>query len=351
MVQDLKGQLKFLQETKILPTSQTCQDCNNVITKHSNRGYFVFYQCGKCKKRISVRRGTVLANAKISFRRFILLAYAFCQFNWTYQQTQQEACVTSDEEDCDKSCSTHLSSKSIDKYHRLFREIVSDYMFESLKSVNKIGGPGLTVEIDESQFGKRKYNRGTIIGRRFAWILGGICRETEEMFLIQCPGNKRDKITLETLILDHVEQGTRIYTDGWASYKGLEGLGYEWDHVNHSEEFVKTDNPDVHTQTIEGRWYCVKRWLPSSGRYDLNMYLPVYMWTVDCRKRKKSKFWELLELISNCGGEKMTSLKTAKDKTSAEKEKPDDVKFPCLYCGKEIKRIRLARHLKNCKEK
>lgn len=219
MVQDLKGQLKFLQETKILPTSQTCQDCNNVITKHSNRGYFVFYQCGKCKKRISVRRGTVLANAKISFRRFILLAYAFCQFNWTYQQTQQEACVTSDEEDCDKSCSTHLSSKSIDKYHRLFREIVSDYMFESLKSVNKIGGPGLTVEIDESQFGKRKYNRGTIIGRRFAWILGGICRETEEMFLIQCPGNKRDKITLETLILDHVEQGTRIYTDGWASYK------------------------------------------------------------------------------------------------------------------------------------
>ena len=26
------------------------------------------------------------------------------------------------------------------------------------------------------------------------------------------------------------------------------------------------DNPDVHTQTIEGRWYCVKRWLPSSGR-------------------------------------------------------------------------------------
>ena len=25
-------------------------------------------------------------------------------------------------------------------------------------------------------------------------------------------------------------------------------------------------NPDIHTQTIEGRWYYVKMWLPSSGR-------------------------------------------------------------------------------------
>ena len=39
----------------------------------------------------------------------------------------------------------------------------------------------------ESQFGKRKYHRGTIIGRRFALVLGGICRETGEMFLVQCP--------------------------------------------------------------------------------------------------------------------------------------------------------------------
>ena len=70
-----------------------------------------------------------------------------------------------------------------------------------------------------SQFGKCKYNKGTIIGRRSAWILGGVCRETGDMFLVQCPGNKRDKPTLEAIIIANVAPGTKIYTDGWAAYR------------------------------------------------------------------------------------------------------------------------------------
>ena len=61
----------------------------------------------------------------------------------------------------------------------------------------------------------------------------------KEIFLKMCPNNKRDKKTLEQLILDNVAPGTTIYTDGWSSYKGLEKCGYSWDFVNHSEEFVK----------------------------------------------------------------------------------------------------------------
>ena len=30
----------------------------------------------------------------------------------------------------------------------------------------------------------RKYERGTIAGRRQAWVLGGICRQTSEIILI-----------------------------------------------------------------------------------------------------------------------------------------------------------------------
>lgn len=40
----------------------------------------------------------------------------------------------------------------------------------------KIGGPGRTVEIDESKFGKRKYHRGKRVDG--VWVFGGIERET-----------------------------------------------------------------------------------------------------------------------------------------------------------------------------
>ena len=61
----------------------------------------------------------------------------------------------------------------------------------------------------------------------------------EEIFVIQCPNNKRDRDTLETLILDHVAQGSTIYTDGWAAYRNLETHVYSWDYVNQSGKSTK----------------------------------------------------------------------------------------------------------------
>ena len=46
----------------------------------------------------------------------------------------------------------------------------------------KIGGYGFMVEIDESKFVKRKYNKGK--ARKCEdWVLGGICRETGQVFM------------------------------------------------------------------------------------------------------------------------------------------------------------------------
>ena len=45
------------------------------------------------------------------------------------------------------------------------------------------------------------------------------------MFLELCPDNKRDKTTLETIILNRVRRGTTIITDGWGGYVGLTELG------------------------------------------------------------------------------------------------------------------------------
>ena len=67
---------------------------------------------------------------------------------------------------------------------------MAEQMFSSSQGY-MIGGPGLTIEVDESMFGnrffakffifllllgKRKYRRGRISGRRQMWVLGGVCR-------------------------------------------------------------------------------------------------------------------------------------------------------------------------------
>lgn len=50
-----------------------------------------------------------------------------------------------------------------------------------IDSVTMTGGEGKIFEIDESKFGKRKYNRDNHIERE--WVFGGVERDSENSFL------------------------------------------------------------------------------------------------------------------------------------------------------------------------
>ena len=57
-------------------------------------------------------------------------------------------------------------------------------------------------------------------------------------------------------------------------------MGFDWDKeettVNHSKEFRKATNPNVHTNGIEAKWRHVKRQLPSSGRYEILLLITLF---------------------------------------------------------------------------
>ena len=72
---------------------------------------------------------------------------------------------------------------------------------------------------------------------------------------------------------------------------------------------IRSSNPSVHTQSNEGTWFRIKRWLPSSGRYNLSYYLPVYLWHCDCLRRGVNPFWDLLDIVSRAEGDKLFGLK------------------------------------------
>lgn len=68
--------------------------------------------------------------------------------------------------------------------------------------------------------------------------------------------------TLKPKIAKAVKAGSAVYTDQAPAYRGLEGLGYDHDTVNHAERYV---DGRVHTNGLENFWALLKRGL--NGTY------------------------------------------------------------------------------------
>eukprot|EP00731_Ephydatia_muelleri_P001930 Em0001g1930a len=87
---------------------------------------------------------------------------------------------------------SHLTLEQILEVTFLWTEDMPRETVRKWIETEKIGGVGKVVEIDESKFGKRKYNRGR--RREGQWVLGGVERGSDEVFMHIVPS--RDAATL-----------------------------------------------------------------------------------------------------------------------------------------------------------
>ncbi len=67
-------------------------------------------------------------------------------------------------------------------WYNFYRDVCAEYFVGNPVT---LGRPGKTVEIDESKFGKRKYNRGRLIDGH--WVFGGIERGSNKSFMLVVP--------------------------------------------------------------------------------------------------------------------------------------------------------------------
>ena len=82
-----------------------------------------------------------------------------------------------------------MSNSTIVDWKSFLRDICAEHFIDNPV---QLGGPGMTVEIDESVFTRRKYNRGRMV--REQWVFGQIlllrnaflCRWNVEMLLPCC---------------------------------------------------------------------------------------------------------------------------------------------------------------------
>jgi len=212
----------------------------------------------------------------LSFSQVVKLIYY-----WTYKYPQH---IVLHE--------TGLSNKTVTDFynfcHKVCVVILEDHS-------EQIGGPGRIVEIDESKFGKRKFNRGKKVDG--VWVFGGIERDSDTPRCFFETVTDRSAETLIPIIKQWILSGTTIYSHCWRSYSTLVSEGYIHSTVNHSVAFKSETG--THTNNIVSQWHAVKKSLPRFGtRKDLyNSYFAEY-----CIRRKfvngaSDKFMQVLELI------------------------------------------------------
>ena len=100
---------------------------------------------------------------------------------------------------------------------------------------------------------------------RQLWAFGGIERSSKKCFIVPLVDKDRSAGTLIPIIKQYVRSGSVIYSDSWRAYHKLCDEGYTHYMINHKEQFVDPNNPNIHTQNIERLWLDLKQWSKRPG--------------------------------------------------------------------------------------
>ena len=301
LMNTLQDTISFGKEIGILPKLVQCPNCKRLLQKPYILKRFqsdckeIRYQCNKkqCRSKgrkntVSLKTGTWFGKSHITLKKSLFLTYCFVH-QMSYTDTIRETSIELINNENDELKQVTTSSETVCDYKMYCREICVNIIID--ESDDQIGGIGLTVEIDESKFGKRKYNRGRVIEGQ--WVLGGICRETKQVFMTTVPS--RDKNTLLPILKKKIKPGTTIISDCWKSYDCLSQEDFEHLTVNHSVNFVDPQS-GCHTQNIENLWWQVKRQLPDTytRHNQLYLHLAEYLWR-NMKRKEKDIFKEFLK--------------------------------------------------------
>lgn len=158
----------------------------------------------------------------------------------------------------------------------------------------KIGGKEKTVEVYESQFSNYKNKAGRVFTAQ--WIIGGLCRETKECFLVRVL--EPNAHILLTTIENNVKEGSTVCTDKWCGHDvkkledaGLEELKCKYNFV-HSSSDVLTSN----VQSVWGTAKCRSKKQRGIARKYMDSYLAEFMWRTQLDG--KDPFDAILDSIS-----------------------------------------------------
>ncbi|CEF61502.1 Transposase, ISXO2-like domain-containing protein [Strongyloides ratti] len=215
MISDEEKAIKYLQEYNLLPT----------VRKRENRHFMKLNLTNPIRWRCNLKSGRKESGIRVNFwfdgTKLPLQKTISFIYYWAHKQSSVE----------DMKRELDLNAGTVVAWNSYLREVC---FYIEKKKENKIGGKGLTVEVDETLFSRRKYSCSRILPQQ--WCFGEICRETKKYF-VEPVANRASKILIKVL-KRRVAIETLIISDMWRDYSQVSDSAYEHLKVNHKYNFV-----------------------------------------------------------------------------------------------------------------
>lgn len=255
---------RFLFDMGVFYSSIKCPTCDDLIVASLRHGFRC--QRRQCLFKRSIRVHTFFAGSKLGCGDILHLGWL-----WLNRNSQTQAINA-----------TGFSGNTVTSFFKHFRQLVSSTLDDHMQ---KIGGEGIVVEIDETKLGKRKYHRGHRV--EGVWVLVGV-EQTPQRKVFARKVENRQASTLEEIIQEHVLPGSIIHTDLWKGYSNLQSnLNFIHKTVNHSK-FFKDPITNVHINTAEGTNNGLKILIrPRNRTKEVDDHLSEFVW----RRLNSDKLW------------------------------------------------------------
>lgn len=248
------------------------------------------WKCGDCKKQFTVTVGTLFERSKIPLHKWLLAAYLLCSSK--------------------KGISTHQLHRMLGVTYKS-AWFMSHRIREAMRDGNPplIGGPGTTVEADETYWGNRPRHR---LPRHLR--AGGPHHQEKIFSLVERGGQVRSthvarvtSATLKPLIRKQVADDTAFVTDDAGVYRRVfKHRDFSHETVGHRiGEYVRGS---VHTNTIENYFSILKRGMTGVYQHCGSAHLKRYVGEFDFRynHRHLSDAERADEALRGIEGKRMT---------------------------------------------
>lgn len=257
-------------ESRLWPHGATCPKCGERerVSKMQGKSTRIgAYKCYKCRKPFTVKVGTIFESSHVKMHLWLQAIYLIA------------------------SSKKGISSNQL---HRTLGVTLKTAWFmshrirEAMKTEGSpFGSGGGMVEADETYMVKVKgHGGGGHLGKKRK-ILSLIDRDTKQARSIVV-----DKVTISTLmpiVKENVAKDAELMTDQAMHYRKI-GKEFAAHHrVNHSTgEYVRKDNPLIHTNTVENYFSVFKRGMKGTYQHCAHNHLNRYLAEFDFRYNNRA---------------------------------------------------------------